>query len=116
VTDEAPSRGEFELLRQMVTQNHAWLENMDNHGTRGIGALQQQVGDVKNDITEIKLGQAALRNDVDEKFERHSKQHETAERSRTIGKRYVVTTALAFGLLLCAMAAAIIDILSKLKT
>jgi hypothetical protein len=108
------ARGEFELLKDMVKQDHTRMENIDIHGTRGVGILQQQVSDVKVDVTEVSADIRTLRVDMDRRFDDHVRQHEAAEKSRVAGRRWLINTSIAFAVFLIAMASAIVDILVRL--
>jgi len=49
------TRGEFDMLKEKTGSMERRIESIDNHGTRGVGALQIQVVEVLKDIAEIKV-------------------------------------------------------------
>jgi hypothetical protein len=88
VTDDLVTRGEFELLRQMVTTNETRLASIDQGGTRGVGIVQSQLTDVVKDLVELKA-------DINARFDAHMKTHEQDERDRVTARRYTLTTIIA---------------------
>lgn len=81
------TRGEFDLLRQIVQQNASRLETIDNLGTRGVGTLQSQLSDLVKDVLELKT-------DMNVKFTEHDKLHKTEKRERVNNRRWLIGTAL----------------------
>jgi hypothetical protein len=114
LNEQPPTRGEFDLLHEMQKRDHDRVENIDIHGTRGIGGLQQQVADVRADVVEIKGDLGTIKSDIDRRFDAHEEQHKDAEAARVTSRRWIIMAAIAFGTLLCAMAGAIVDILVQL--
>lgn len=53
VVDEV-TRGEFDLLRQMVGNLDSRVTTIDDHGTRGVGAIQIQLSEVIKDLADMK--------------------------------------------------------------
>ena len=88
MTDDAVTRGEFELLRQMVTGNQQRLEGMDSGGTKGVLVVQTQLVDVIKDLAELKA-------EVDKRFDVHVLVHERDRADRVAARRWVIGTALA---------------------
>jgi hypothetical protein len=109
-----PSRGEFELLRDMVKQDHARVENIDINGTRGVSGLQAQVAEVMRDGVEVKNGVEGLRREMNEKFREHDQQHKDSETARIIGRRWLVGASIAMLAMLLSMGGLIIDILVQI--
>jgi len=70
------TRAEFDALSLRVS----WL---DEHGTRGIGALQIQVTELAKDMARLEKGQ-----------DDHVKLHETEARERKGDRRWVVASVL----------------------
>lgn len=93
---EEITRGEFEMLRQIVNANQARLEAIDLSGTRGVGALTSRVDDLVKNMAEFKL-------EVSNDFRDHRTQHETEENRRIAGRRWAVTTAVAICALLLGL-------------
>ena len=95
MTDDV-SRGEFDLLRQIVAANQARLEGIDLGGTRGVGVVQAQLTDVVKDLVELK-------SDVSARFDAHQRVHDQDERNRASARRFTVTTTLAILALLLTL-------------
>lgn len=90
------SRGEFDLLRQIVAANQARLEGIDQGGTRGVGVVQAQLVDVVKDLAELKA-------DVNSRFDAHQRVHDQDQRDRAAQRRWAITTAIAVLVLLAAI-------------
>jgi hypothetical protein len=88
VSDDLVTRGEFELLRQMVSANETRIASIDQSGTRGVGIVQQQLTDVVKDLVELKA-------EMNARFDAHMKTHEQDERDRVSARRYTLTTVIA---------------------
>lgn len=71
------TRGEFELLKQIVADNQRRLENVDTHGTRGINVIQTQIADLIKDVAEMRADQ------------------KSASESRRAGRKWVATFVVA---------------------
>jgi hypothetical protein len=98
MADELVSRGEFDLLKQIVAANQTRLENIDSEGTRGVAVVQSQMIQVVKDLAELKA-------DVDKRFDAHRAEHEREADERSVARRYAVTTALVvIGLLVSILA------------
>lgn len=83
------------------------LHRLDDHGSRGVGAIQAQLTDVVRDIIELKT-------EMNGRFEAHQRVHDQDHRERVQGRRWLIGTGIAG---LVAMAAAItllLDILSHI--
>lgn len=81
------TRGEFDLLRQMVQQNASRVETIDNLGTRGVGTIQSQLSDLTKDLLELKT-------DMNMRFSDHDKLHKSEKRERVNSRRWLIGTAL----------------------
>jgi hypothetical protein len=78
------TRRELDQLRQDLTR-------LDDHGSRGVGAIQLQLTELVKDTTELKT-------DMSNRFAAHEVQHEKQERERVSGRRWLIgisVTALA---------------------
>lgn len=87
MTDGEITRGEFELLKQIVTQNQNRLEAIDLSGTRGVGALTSRVDDMVKDLAEFKT-------EVTNDFREHKALHKDEESKRVSARRWAITTAI----------------------
>ncbi len=101
------SRAEFDMLRQMVTATQGRLENIDDHGTRGITALTAQVTEIVKDV-------AALQSELTSKFEAHVRLHEQDHRERISGRRWLIGTGFAGIGAMCAVIALLTEVLSRI--
>lgn len=81
------SRREFDTLARQV-------ERIDEHGSRGVGILQQQITDLIKDVLEIKA-------DTSRQLREHEQAHERERRERTSSRRWAAGTAVG---LLAALA------------
>lgn len=88
------TRGEFDLLKQIVADNQQRLLSIDEHGTRGVGIVQVQLNEVIKDLAELKLS------------------HEQEKASRRATGKWLIGTVIAF----MAMAAAVIITVADLAT
>lgn len=95
MSDEV-TRGEFELLRQMVAETRARIEGIDQAGTRGVGVVQAQLVEVVKDLADLKA-------DVNHRFDQHAAVHEQDQRDKAAGRRWTITTVIAALVLLVAI-------------
>lgn len=72
---------EFDQLRGEVTR-------LDDHGTRGVGIVQQQLTDVIKDVLELKT-------EISSRFAEHQRQHEREENDRAANRRWLVGLGIA---------------------
>ena len=83
------TRGEFDMLKSMVTDNNRRIDTIDSTGTRGVGVIQTQLTDLAKDVAT-----------VTSRLELHEKDHiqEAQDRikQRRSAVRYYVTTLIAF--------------------
>lgn len=98
--EPAATQREVDILRDEV-------HRLDDHGTRGVGALQAQLTDAIKDIVE-------LRADMVARFEAHSRVHEQDKRDRASGRRWLIGTGIAGVAAMAAVFAALLDILSHI--
>lgn len=103
MTDQ-PTRGEFDLLKQMVVTGQTRLDNIDDHGTRGVTGLQAQMTEVVKDLAELKA-------DVNARFEAHTRQHDQDRRERVTGRRWLIGTGIAGLMAMSAVAGLLVEVL-----
>lgn len=72
---------EFEVLRSRIDQ-------MDQHGTRGVGSLQVRIDELVKDFTEMKIATSEWQTDH---LRMHKEETDNARQSR----RYILTTTIA---------------------
>lgn len=90
--DAYVTRTEFNSLSDRV----AWL---DEHGTRGVGALQIQVTQLARDIAKVEAGQ-----------EQHAGMHVAEARERQQGRRWLVASVIVPALVALVSAVATIGV------
>jgi translation initiation factor 2 gamma subunit (eIF-2gamma) len=89
VTDDVlVTRGEFELLKQIVASNQARLEGIDQGGTKGVAVVQTQLIEVVKDLTELKA-------EVNARFDAHLKEHDQEALARSANRRWAIGTFIA---------------------
>lgn len=88
-SEDIVTRGEFELLKLMVTQNQARLESMDVTGTRGVGALQTRMDDFLRDFAGFKV-------DVSNDFKDHMQVHERDKQEHSANRKWAIGVVLTF--------------------
>jgi TolA-binding protein len=85
VNDATPvSREEFNMLRDQVAANLTRLDGIDTSGTRGVGVVQQQLMDLKGDVTELRV-----------RLEKHEGEHQQVARDQRTARRWLVTAGIA---------------------
>jgi hypothetical protein len=94
--DEVVTRGELDLLRQIVSANQARLEAMDANGTRGVAVVQSQLTDLIRDVTELRT---EFRNE---------------QRMRIASRRWALGIAMAGTGAIAALVTALVETLSHL--
>lgn len=107
VSQESPSRGEFEMLKQMVADTRARLNSIDDTGTKGVAVVQSQLTEVVKDLTELKA-------DVTARFTAHQTVHETDQRERRDGRRWLVGISLTGIATMVAVIGLLIGVLTSL--
>jgi hypothetical protein len=101
VGEDVVSRGEFELLRQMVTQNQRRLEGIDQGGTKGVAVVQTQLIEVIKDLS-------TLAAEVDKRFDAHAHLHEQETSERVASRRWAIGTFLTVIAILVTLVAQIL--------
>lgn len=101
------TRGEFDLLAKMVSDNRSRMENIDSGGTRGVTGVQVQLAEVVKDVV-------SLQAEVTAKFEAHAKQHDQDRRERVSGRRWLIVTALTGIGVLGGIVGLLVEVLAKL--
>ena len=86
--DVVVTRGEFELLKQIVASNQARLEGIDQGGTKGVAVVQAQLIEVVKDLTELKA-------EVNMRFDAHLREHAQETRDRAAARRWAIGSAIA---------------------
>lgn len=79
------TRAEFDMLRQVVSDNARRLESIDTSGTRGVGVLQQQITDLAKDVSAVAVRQ-----------EKHDREHASDAKARASSRRWMIGTGIAF--------------------
>ena len=88
MTPDLVTRGEFDLLKQIVASNQARLEGIDQAGTRGVGVVQAQLVEVVKDLADLKA-------EVNSRFDAHARVHDQDTRDRVNSRRWAIGTFLA---------------------
>jgi hypothetical protein len=114
MTDQAVSRGEFDLLRQMVGATAARVENIDGSGTKGVIVVQAQLADVVKDLAELKSDELRRAHEVNERFDAHARVHEQDQHDRVTGRRWLVGIGVAGIGSMGAVLTLLIDVLAHL--
>lgn len=78
------TRGEFDMLRDAVTTNARRIDAIDDHGTRGVVALQAQMLDLVKDVGKLEIS-----------LENHEKSHVEERKERQRSRRWMIGTAIA---------------------
>lgn len=115
MTEQSPSRGEFDLLRQIVAGQGQRLETIDSSGTKGVAVVQAQMTDVVKDLAELKT-EVNVRFDSAAKGELqwhkdHLTMHEQEKRDRVTGRRWLIGTGVAGVASMAAVLALLVDVL-----
>lgn len=124
MTDQ-PTRGEFDMLRQMVGTTQTRLETIDGTGTKGVAVVQAQLVDVVKDLADLKgevnsrfaevgLRFDGMKADVDGQFTAHRRVHEQEARDRITGRRWLVGIGLAGLASMSAVITLLVDVLGHL--
>ena len=87
MTDPQVTRGEFDMLRQTVSEVAQRLNTVDT-GERGVAAMAVQVRELATDLGELKA-------EVNTRFEQHLAQHREDLRSRQTTRRWMIATTIA---------------------
>lgn len=100
------TRREFDMLVSRV-------ESIDVAGPRGIGGLQASLAGVISDVAELKVEMNRFKDDTGQWFKDHAKAHETEQKERVVGRRWLIGIAIAG---LAAMATVIALLLQVVQT
>jgi hypothetical protein len=96
MSDSDPvTRGEFEMLKQVVSDNQARLLSIDEHGTRGVGIVQVQLNEVIKDLAELKTS------------------FESEKQMRKQSGRWRIDTVIAFMAMIAAIVLTAADLLTR---
>lgn len=99
------TRGEFDLLKDMVAGNASRMESIDVHGTRGVAVLQQQVTELIKDLTEMKTENGTWQKS-------HDGEHRSDKRDRVTGRRWLIGIGFAGLAALAAVITMLFQVLS----
>ena len=103
MTETPVTRGEFDLLAQIVSTNQARL---DQGG--GVAAVQAQLVGVIKDLAELKA-------EVDKRFDAHQLVHDRDQADRVTGRRWTIRTLIAALVLLVAVLALVAQIAARVR-
>lgn len=108
MTDDLPAtRREVDLLRDE-------LHRLDDHGSRGVGALQVQLTGLVKDLTEMKADVNTHFDDVDKRFDAHQRVHDQDHRDRVTGRRWLMGIGVAGVASMAGVGGLLFEILSRL--
>lgn len=93
MTDGEVTRGEFDMLKQMVNEQGIRLTSIDEHGTRGVGVIQVQLTELIKDLAELKT------------------EFKSEQRNRITGRRWVLGMAAAGTGAIAALITALVEAL-----
>lgn len=97
--------------RREVDQLRAELTRLDDHGSRGVGAIQLQLTELVKDITEVRNDVANVKTDVGARFDAHHQEHQQAARDQRQGRRWLIGIGLTAVLAMCALVTMVADLL-----
>jgi hypothetical protein len=83
VTPDYVTRTEFNSLAATVTTQGKRIDWLDEHGTRGVGALQLQVTELAKDVAKVEASQ-----------EQHVIMHQSEASERQSSRRWLVASVL----------------------
>lgn len=95
---------EVDAVRADVRDLRASLTRLDDHGTRGVGAVQAQLTEVVRDVSELK-------SDVISRFAAHTADHVQEKRDRAAARRWLITVGVTASLGVGGMFVTILSIL-----
>lgn len=95
------TRGEFNLLKESVDRNERRIESIDDHGTRGVGVLQNQIVDLSKDVAKL---EAAL--------EHHEAGHKEERKERAKNRKWLIGVAIAGLGSMAAMISLLVEVLA----
>lgn len=100
--DGGVTRGEFDLLKQMVAQAQNRIDTIDSSGTKGVAVVQSQLTDLAKDMVRLET-------EMDKRFDEHLRVHVADQRDRVTGRRWLAGTVIAALVLLVAILGLIIQ-------
>jgi hypothetical protein len=101
------TRGEFDLLKEIVTGSQTRMESIDVHGTRGVAVIQEQVTELIKDLVELKTSSEVWQ-------KAHDAEHKTAQRDRIVGRRWLIGIGFAGVSAMAGMIAVLTEVLGKI--
>lgn len=101
--EPAASQREMDQLRSDQRALSKRVDDLDNHGSRGILTLQAQVVELVKDMGVLTGA-----------FETHQRQHATDARDRATGRRWLVGTGIAGTATMVAVLTLLVQILGHL--
>ena len=101
------TRGEFDLLRTMVTQTQARVEGLDAVGTKGVAVVQAQLVDLAKDVVRLEA-------DMGKRFDAHDRVHKDEAQARVSSRRWVIGITIAGFTALGGILSVVIEILIHL--
>jgi hypothetical protein len=118
-----PTAREFDMLVGQVERNQSRLNDIDDHGTRGVSGLQIQMTEIVKDMGEIKADVTkmqsdlenridSLRSDMEARFQAHDTRHIEDRRDQIKGRRWIIGTMIAALLVLVGIVGLLIQLLS----
>ena len=90
-------------MRRDLDRLAARVDQMDQHGTRGVTAIQVQITDLVKDLAELKGETRAWQ-------EAHSAAHAQEARDRVMGRRWLIGTGIAGIVAMATAVGLLIDI------
>ena len=102
-----PTGREFDMLRAQVDAQRSRLNDIDDHGTKGVAGLHVQMTELVKDVLELKA-------DMSVRFTSHDRVHEVDAASRVSARRWLVGTGIAAMLSLATVVGLLFDIITRL--
>lgn len=72
------------MLKEAVSNNARRIDSIDDHGTRGVVALQTQMLDLVKDVGKLEIS-----------LEKHEQSHVEERKDRQRARRWIIGTAIA---------------------
>lgn len=109
-----PSPGEFAMLQQTVDRIVKRIWDIDEHGTRGVSTLSVRIDELVKDLADIKGDMngkfTEIKNDVVAWLNKHELEHDKDRERQIKGRRWLIGTLIAGGLLLVGIITLLIQI------
>jgi hypothetical protein len=106
LTDGPVTRGEFDMLRQNLSEVAQRLNNVDT-GKDGVAAMAVQVRELATDLGELKA-------DVNTRFEQHLTQHTEDLKARAAARRWMIGTVIGAAGAMGTVITMLLDVLRHL--